>query len=273
MKELPKDDLIKYLAEKRYISDRRASVRHFIDKYINKQDVAMALDLTLHFYSVGDLLPADLIKIENFLLQMRNPGACFRFVMNVPTNKLSEHEEIVLQANNPHYSKKMATLKGANAEKHSQVILASKDAKISCEFLNKLPFVDKQEHINVIANGCEPYYMLLAAKKYCGVGCKKLENAILNLKDAYYSTQYAKQIAGADIMAHQTVVMFFGDAAQILEFAKEVESADMHFMITKLHEKFNRLYKTGKIDEAKEYKKLLESLMQIKERREDKEKT
>ena len=240
MKSVELDKIINHISQIKYRSDRRAALRYYVKKYIEKKDAAVVADLTLYFLENEDVLASDLKMAEDAILTFRNPYASLRYSQAVQTDRLAEHEEIVLQANNSVYSRMFATIDGAAVNKHSKVVLNAKSARESYMFLVDHPKVDKREHLSVIVEENDPYFIFEIARELNGVGCKKLENAILKLESPLYSYLYAKEVPGANIVGHQTVVWFRGTYDETYQFVQDIEKADMQFYYREFYKQIKR---------------------------------
>ena len=223
------EKIITQIESKKRSADKHKALLLYVQKYIEEQNASMVADLALYFLESNLLTKDELMLVEEAIIRLRDPYASWRFARFAPTNRLSEHEEIVLEANNPVYSITFADIKGADVSKHSKVILAANSGKYSFDFLMKHKNVDKSNHIANIINEGDGYRMYEIANKLRGVGCKKLEDALFKLRSPFYSYLYAKNVPGADILGHQGVVLFHGTCEQTCQFARDIDKADMKY--------------------------------------------
>ena len=221
--------ITKLVESKKRSADKRKTLLLYVQKYIEEQNASMVADLVLYFIETNLLKKEELLLIEEAIIKLRKPYASWRFARFAKTDRLPEHEEIVLSANNPMYSITFSDIKGADVSKHSKVVLNAGSGKHSFDFLMKHPKVDKKQHIDNIINEGDCYKMYEIANKLRGAGCKKIEDAIVKQRSPLYSYLYAKNIPGADILEHQGVVLFHGTCEETSQFARDIEQADMKY--------------------------------------------
>lgn len=221
--------ITKLIEAKKRPADKHKALLLYVQKYIEEHNASMVADLALYFLESNLLTKDELLLVEEAIIKLREPYASWRFARFAKTSRLSEHEEIVLEANNPVYSITFADIRGANAAKHSKVVLAANSGKYSFDFLMKHKNVDRSKHIANIINEGDGYKMYEIANKLKGVGCKKLEDAIFKLRSPLYSYLYAKNVPGADILGHQGVVLFYGTCEETCQFARDIEDVDMKY--------------------------------------------
>jgi len=223
------EKITELIENKKRSEDKRKTLLFYVQKYIEEQNASMVADLVLYFLETDLLTRDELLLAEEDIIKLRDPYASWRFARFAPTNRLSEHEEIVLKKNDPMYSITFSEIKGADVSKHSKVVLNAHSGKHSFDFLMKHSKVDKSKHIaNIIEEGND-YRMYEIANKLRGVGCKKIEDAIVKLRSPLYSYLYAKNIPGADILDHQGIVLFHGTPEETSRFARDIDKADMKY--------------------------------------------
>ena len=260
MDKLQFEDVIKEIESKKRPSTKQKALAFYLQKYLENNNASMFADLALYFKDI-----ADLKWVENQILKMQSAYASLRFAKFVPIDRLQEHQQVVLNSNNASYCIGFAKIKGADQSKLSKVVLNSKSALNSYEYLAVNSKTDKRDHLAVIIEDNNPYHLLRTAIMLKGAGCKSIENAILKFDNAEYCYIYAKHVAGANIRYMQEMVLYTGSLEDILKFAQDIQSTDIEFYIKRLWEKFEKR-------PTKELKETLTKLFNIYDERNPKEK-
>lgn len=231
-----------------------------VQQFTEQNDACMIAELTLNFPKLVNLKVA-----EDAILKIKHPRASFRFAKFIPNAKISQHEQIVLEANDPCLSELFSKIKGSNAKAHSKLILSNNRPMYSAWFIVDHPNVDRKLHEKVLQESNNPYYFYEAAKNSKGKNCESLEKYLLKMNNDVFSYLYAIDVPGANIPAHENVVLGYGDPEQVFLFAKDVPTSNIKRHINYLV----FCYKDNPTEELLNYIKQLKEIQKSREAKQD----
>lgn len=222
---------MKNFLDKEYFFDYLKWVQ-FVDQTPNKlllQEVFTKQDpLLSYFYALEkkDNLP----KIQEIILNSKNPKYIFLFAKNIKKADCNALQTAIINTKNIKYICKYALfIKNCNFSILEKLILKSKKIK----YINMLLSSNKHKNINnyfkIISICGKPKYLFFLSKFIkTKKQLSKIEDEIIKCKSSFYIRMLAAKIKFANIDKLEQAILQLGQPEEIKKFAKTVKKSKLN---------------------------------------------